>query len=331
MTPQRPIPFFDKPVRIATRGSTLALWQARHVAKLLQSAGAATELNVIKTTGDTIQDRFLHEIGGKGLFVKELEEALLQDRADIAVHSLKDLPVKLPKDYTLAAILPRHSFADVLILKSGHELLHGEGDLTAVDFRRGPLTIATSSLRRKSLLVPAGVTCVPVRGNVDTRIKKLQEQSWDGLILAEASLDRLELKVPRRRLEPAWFVPCAGQGALAIETLVGSPLQKLVQPFSCPETTFCVEVERTVLAALGGDCTMPFGCLVTGEKTDTKGPDTWLGRVVVADLNGRQARGEVRLHKSIREVGQLAHPMLDALKKAGVNEVLASLGLNHRL
>lgn len=255
---------------IATRGSKLALWQSHFVKSLLADKGIETELKIIKTKGDRVQDRFLHEMGGKGLFVKELEHAMQQMEADLAVHSLKDLPAVIPHPFILPAVLQRHSPRDVVILGEGSAIRNGEMSgahlLGAAELQRyGEMTLATSSLRRQSMIKAAcpAIKLVPIRGNVDTRIAKLQEHKWDGIILAEAALERLELHhLPRRVLDPQWFIPSPAQGALAIECLEDHPLRPILEQLDHKPTHHAVKIERGVLKALGGDCTMPIGCHV---------------------------------------------------------------------
>jgi len=317
-------------VRIATRGSQLALWQANHVSSLLQARGLTTELNIIKTTGDRVQDRFLHEIGGKGLFVRELEEAMKAGEADIAVHSLKDLPARIPAGFQLAAILPRHIPQDALIFnpKSLTRLKVPAGKfLSKVDLKNlGPLTIATASLRRQALLKGLGseINLVPVRGNVDTRIRKLNEGDWDGLILAGASLERLSLDhLPHRLLADEWYVPCAAQGALAIETPANSPFTQDLAAFSDATTYACATMERLILEKLGGDCTMPFGAFFF---PDLKKNET-VARALVLDYEGHEAR-YVHIFKGLPAT--LNHEtscqtMLEGLKTVGVTEILQAL------
>jgi len=316
-------------VRIATRGSQLALWQANHVSSLLQSRGLSTELNIIKTTGDRVQDRFLHEIGGKGLFVRELEEAMNADQADIAVHSLKDLPAKIPAGFQLAAILPRHIPQDALIFnpKSLSRLKIPEAKfLNKADLKNlGKMTIATASLRRQALLKGIGdqIHLVPVRGNVDTRIRKLNEGDWDGLILAGASLERLGLQdLPHRLLHDEWYVPCAAQGALAIETPAVSAFQKDLAAFSDPATFSCATIERLILERLGGDCTMPFGAFFFADGTGYT-----VGRALVLDYEGQEARFEHRFKGLPQDLDREAtcQIMMDGLKKAGVTTILQTL------
>lgn len=299
-------------LRIATRGSALALWQANHVAGKLNSNGIQTSLHVVKTTGDIVQDRFLGEIGGKGLFVKELEEAMLAGEAEIAVHSLKDMPVNLSPAFRFGAILARDPAHDVLIIRDKSAVSAGLSDsdgriLSAADLSSaGPLTVGTSSLRRSSQLarhVPK-FKCLPVRGNVDTRLRKLHEGQFDAIILAAASLHRLGEKlwdhVPRAGfivcpLEIHEFTPCAGQGALAIEVPNNGDLYaEALRPLHCVETAFCVAVERAVLRALGGDCTMPFGAFCRIE-TDAGGTRFAFASATLLDNHGEHASASVRV------------------------------------
>lgn len=323
----------SKPLILATRGSALALWQSQFIADQLNQLGQPVELNIVKTTGDQVQDRFLHEIGGKGLFIKELEESLKAGTADLAMHSLKDMPVQIPKGFRLAAILKRHAVTDVIIFKSSlYEKLSvtpgatlGAKELKAL----GPMKIATSSLRRQALLeqLNSGIVVQPVRGNVDTRIRKLQEQDWHALILAEASLDRLGLsKLTAHRLDPMWFVPCAGQGAIAIETLDDSSALATIGALDCAKTRLQISIERTVLQALGGDCTMPFGCLV---QPDARHDGYWLGRVVVLDMQGNSAMATHSMMEHLIGDGHtFATKLLDGLRSNGVNDILRRLGIS---
>lgn len=316
----------------------LALWQANFISQLLKNHGLDVTLSVIKTTGDMVQDRFLHEIGGKGLFIKELEEAMRAGRADLAMHSLKDLPVRLPEGFKLAAILERHTATDCIIFRQDTYKTLGitsNSPLGPDDLRKlGPLKVATSSLRRQALLtgLASGIEAKAVRGNVDTRLKKLEDKAngWDALVLAEASIERLDFKgLALHRLDPTWFVPCAGQGALAVETPTISAFLPTIRKINCPATELFTSIERQVLRALGGDCTMPFGCLVA---RDPSAPGHILGRVVVLDMTGREARAAVSLPEQSLENGETITQMLLAgLRADGVNDRLAALGLSQRI
>jgi hydroxymethylbilane synthase len=315
---------------IATRGSALALWQAQFVKGLLQAKGLPTNQLILKTTGDRVQDRFLHEIGGKGLFVKELEEALLDGRADLAVHSLKDMPAVVSTPFTLSAILPRHAATDVLILRDDVQArLKAPEVLTANQVSAlGALTVGTGSLRRQAILrrVAPALSCVGVRGNVDTRLRKLAEGEWDALILAEASLDRLSINgVSRHRLAADWFIPCAGQGALAIESREGDALSSWLGVLACAETTLAVSIERSVLARLGGDCTMPFGCLARRKD----------GATIEAAAAIYGPNGEIATARHQAPCGDPATfaltgfvtELLDQLRANGAQNVLKALGI----
>jgi hydroxymethylbilane synthase len=281
-----------KKIRIATRGSQLALWQANYVSGLLQQQGITSELVTIKTTGDRVQDRFLHEIGGKGLFVRELEKAMDNGDADIAVHSLKDLPAKTPEGFLLPAILKRHNPHDAMIFKPAtyERLAPAEGPLKPGDLKdMGAMTIATSSLRRQALLkaLQCPLKMVPVRGNVDTRLEKLKAENWDALILAAASLERLGLnELPYRLMATDWYVPCAAQGALAIECPKGSPHESVLRLLTDPATEKAATIERRILAELGGDCTMPFGAFITHDAAQNQSTI----HAVVLDYEGHEAR-----------------------------------------
>ena len=319
-----------KSATIATRGSALALWQAQFVKSLLAAKGLASEPLVLKTTGDRVQDRFLHEIGGKGLFVKELEEALLDGRADFAVHSLKDMPAVVQPPFTLSAILPRHAATDVLILRHDVQArLKAPPELSAADAAGlGSLTVGTGSLRRQAILKRAAPawTCIGVRGNVDTRLRKLAAGEWEALILAEASLDRLAIDgVSRHRLKPDWFIPCAGQGALALEALGHHALSPWLKDLGCAETTLAVTIERSVLARLGGDCTMPFGCLAR-----RKDAATFEASAAIYGPNGDIATAYHQAplgDPTSQDTKAFVSEMLRQLRASGAAAVLLALGI----
>ncbi len=332
-------------LRIATRGSPLALWQARHVAARLGAAGIKTSLHVVKTTGDIVQDRFLHEIGGKGLFVKELEEAMLAGHADIAVHSLKDMPVNLSPAFRTGAILKRHLAHDVLIVRAKSAASAGLSSsdnkwLSAADLASaGPLTVGTSSLRRSSLFARHApkLRCLPVRGNVDTRLRKLHDGQFDAIVLAAASLERLGDALWEHLPRPGFvvcsldadeFIPCAGQGALAIEIPNNGDLfAEILRPLHCAETAFCVEVERSVLRSLGGDCTMPFGALCRNEVA-ADGQRQWIASATLLSNDGEHASTRVSgtMSDDIAP-GHIATRMLSGLSEQGAADILTRLRL----
>jgi hydroxymethylbilane synthase len=234
---------------VGSRGSTLALWQARRVAARLEAMGAACEIRIIKTTGDKMTDVPLAKVGGKGLFTKEIEEALLAGEIDLAVHSLKDLPTVVPEGLTVAAIPEREDPRDALLGKPFEALAAG-------------MKVGTSSLRRAAQLknlVP-GLVIEDLRGNLDTRVRKLEEGQYDAIVLAAAGLSRLgwEDKISDR-LEPTMVCPAAGQGALAIETRDHGPAFELCRALDDAPARAAVTAERALLAALGGGCQAPIG------------------------------------------------------------------------
>ncbi|NRA64597.1 MAG: hydroxymethylbilane synthase [Pseudobacteriovorax sp.] len=291
-----------KKITIASRGSKLALWQANYVADKLKLIGIDSDISVVSTQGDRVQDRFLHEFGGKGVFVRELEQSLAVGTADIAVHSLKDLPATTPEGFTIPAILKRHNPHDAIIFREG-VLKNPEKTpkfLSLDHFSKmRHLTIGTSSLRRQSLFKSVGnkFKLHPVRGNVDTRIRKLQEGNWDALILAAASLERLQIDVEHRFIDLEWFVPCAAQGALAIECRKDHPLIPAIKTLSDDRSYMAAQTERMLLQKLGGDCTMPCGIHVTTSPTQTK------ARALILNYQGKAARAYQQYDQDILSLG----------------------------
>jgi hydroxymethylbilane synthase len=238
------------PTIIGSRGSALALWQARHIASKLADLGVETRIQIIKTTGDKIQDVPLSQIGGKGLFTKEIEEALLAGTIDLAVHSLKDMPTEIPQGLTLAAIPEREDPSDALV------------GATLADLKPG-VRVGTSSLRRAAQLhaLNRGLIIETLRGNVDTRLRKLDQGQYDAIVLAAAGLRRLGWQDRIRELFPAEVMcPAVGQGALAIETRDdGGPAWEIVKKLDHADSRKAVEAERALLAVLGGGCQVPIG------------------------------------------------------------------------
>jgi hydroxymethylbilane synthase len=321
-----------KNVTLVTRGSPLALWQADFVTQKLAVLGVQANRLIVKTTADRVQDRFLHEMGGKGLFVKELEEALLDGRADLAVHSLKDMPAALPHGFQLSAILSRHASTDLLIFrKEVGERLKPSAEISSDEIQSfGSLVVGTGSLRRQALLKKYApqIKTQGVRGNVDTRLRKLDEGQWDALILAEASLDRLSLKEGRvvSRLSPSWFIPCAGQGALAIEARAHDAFGDWLRTLGDPLTTLAVEIERGVLLRLGGDCMLPFGCIVRPDGTSLRGEAAIFSRE--GDVAGAQhvAPMPKDLDRNSFRDSFIDH-LVKGLKSTGGASIMEKLGL----
>lgn len=240
-------------LRIGSRGSQLALWQANHISSLLRRQGHTVSIEVIKTTGDKITDVALAKVGTKGMFTKEIEEALADKRVDLAVHSLKDLPTELPPAFMLAAVPIREDPRDVL-LSVNHSRIE---DLPC------EARVGTSSLRRQAQLhaLRSDLEIISLRGNVDTRLRKLHSGEFDAIILAAAGITRLGLTSNvREYIAPEQMCPAAGQGALAIEIRADDALTVAALKFlNHPPTRAAVECERAALNALGGGCQVPIG------------------------------------------------------------------------
>jgi hydroxymethylbilane synthase len=242
---------------IATRESRLAMWQAEHVKALLEQHGHQITLLGMTTLGDQILDRTLSKVGGKGLFVKELEVALEQGRADLAVHSLKDVPMALPEGFVLACVMEREDPRDAFVSNLYANL---------ADLPQGAV-VGTSSLRRMALLraLRPDLKIEPLRGNLDTRLRKLDEGLYDAIVLAAAGLKRLGLNARiRDTFEPDVMLPAAGQGALGIE--VRTDRQDVIDalaPLAHQLTWLTVAAERAVSRAMGGSCSMPLAAFAT--------------------------------------------------------------------
>jgi hydroxymethylbilane synthase len=317
----------QKTIRIASRGSKLALWQANFVADKLQKLGHSTKIITLTTKGDIIQDRFLHEIGGKGLFIKELETALLNGDADIAVHSLKDLPAVVQKPFTLSAILKRHSPNDIVIFNEAVPIKSLPDVMSAADLAKAPISsLGTSSLRRTCLLKSFApkVAAQPLRGNVDTRIAKLKQGMWDAIILSHAAIERLEITdINFRVLDTTTFVPCAGQGALTIESLAESPITpEITKAFDHTDTRYAVSVERETLRLLGGDCTMPIGvyCTVSGSTAQA--------RALLVDNDGNLAKAHLQwTRKTPTDYPEAANQLVAQLLNNGGHQILKNLNI----
>ncbi|MEJ5368653.1 MAG: hydroxymethylbilane synthase [Bryobacteraceae bacterium] len=294
-------------LRIGSRGSQLALWQARRVAELLAGLGVETEIEIIRTTGDRITDVPLARAGSKGLFTKEIEEALLEGRIDLAVHSLKDLPTELPAGLVLAAVPERESPFDAMVGRRLDELPSGA-------------RVGTSSLRRAAQLrrLRPDVRIEDIRGNLDTRLRKLDEGRYDAIVLASAGLRRLgwggriaEL------LEPERMCPAVGQGALGIETRAApDPAFEICSRLDNPAVRAAVEAERALLESLGGGCQVPLGAYAELEGGQLR------LRAVVADPEGSAVFECVETGPAGQPV-ELGRRAAEALLAAGARGVVA--------
>jgi hydroxymethylbilane synthase len=243
-----------KAQRIGTRGSALALWQARSIAQALRGiTGLEPEIVIIKTSGDKFQQTSFSQIGTKGVFIKELEDALLDERVDLAVHSMKDVPTEMPEGLTIAAIGKREDVRDALLSASGE---------TLTSLPQGA-RVGTSSLRRQSQLLHArrDLRVLELRGNVDTRIEKLRRGDYDAIVLAKAGLDRLGLSGNISEVLPHQVsLPAAGQGAIGIEARAGDAATlRILAALEDGESRSAVTAERSALAGLGGGCQVPIG------------------------------------------------------------------------
>jgi len=304
----------QKRLRIGTRGSALALWQAEWVRSQLLAGQQEliVELVVIKTTGDKILDVPLAMVGGKGLFVKEIEEALLDGRADLAVHSVKDMPAELPEGLHLAAMPPREDPRDALISKNGaglDKLPHGA-------------RVGTSSLRRAAQLLHLrpDLRIETLRGNVDTRLRKLKSEGLDAIVLAAAGLKRMELsQVVSEYLEPERILPAVGQGALGIETRIADVFtNEIVASLIHQQTMITVRAERAFLKRMEGGCQVPIGGYATTED------ETLILTGMVADLQGvRLIRKEMR--GDARQPEVLGESLAEVVLESGGREILAEI------
>lgn len=294
-------------LRIGSRGSQLALWQANHISALLRERGHQVELEIIKTTGDKIIDVALAQVGTKGMFTKEIEDALAEGRVDLAVHSLKDLPTELPPGFELVAITERVNARDVFL--SVH--------YDCLDALPKGAKIGTSSLRRQAQLKAfrSDLVIHPLRGNVDTRVRKLEEGEYDAIILAAAGLTRLgKTQLVKEYLSEDFMCPAAGQGALGIEIRESDVEMRKHLAFlnnaAARAATIC---ERTLLNKLGGGCQVPIGAFA--EIKDGKLKLTG----VVARPDGSEVLREQQSGSDPRALGELVG---DTLLKRGAVKIL---------
>jgi hydroxymethylbilane synthase len=305
----------DRPLRIGTRGSALALWQTERVRAELGERGQATERIEIRTTGDVVVDRPLSRIGTMALFTKQLDDALLEHRIDLAVHSLKDLPTVLPWGIAIAAVSVREDPRDALV---------GRSRMSFAALPPGA-TVATSSLRRRAQLLRArpDLEIVDVRGNVDTRLAKLESSGWAAIVLASAGLVRLGLDHRiGERLDPELMLPAPGQGALAVTVRAddGRTARVVRAAIHDERTAICVAAERAFLRRLEGGCQVPVAALATIEGDHLR----LRGRI--ASLDGRlTAEGEDAGTAEEGAADALGRLLADTVHARGGAEILAEV------
>jgi hydroxymethylbilane synthase len=271
-----------KTIRIGTRDSELALWQAHTVQKQLQDLGYATEIIAVKSDGDLILDKPLYELGITGIFTKTLDIAMINGQVDIAVHSMKDVPTALPKGIVQAAVLERANVLDILVHKGNLDFLDKEA------------TIATGSLRRQAQWWNKypNHTVVDLRGNVNTRMQKLKDNEWNGAVFAAAGLERINLK-PDSFINLDWMIPAPAQGAMVVLAMENDAFTiDAVSQLNDIETEICTYIERQFLRTLEGGCTAPIGALAKYNENN----DTVDFKCILLSIDGKQ---KLEIEKSV--------------------------------
>lgn len=292
---------------IGTRGSKLALAQANLVSGLLAKNGVRAEIKIIKTCGDTFTDRPLHEVSGFGVFVREIDDTMLAGEIDIAVHSMKDVPTERPIELTIAAVMKRDSPYDFLLTREGSKLK---------DLPEGAI-IGTTSLRRRAQLLRARPDLVirELRGNIDTRLRKLKEGQYDGILLAEAGLERMKWDIAGERLSPDNFIPSANQGTVVIVTKKDSEPERAASALDDDKTRIETRIERIIIGILGGGCLVPIGAFA-----QTQGDNIHV-RTEVLSVDGKR---HVKIDEFINpaEYEQEAKRIGNELKQKGGGELV---------
>ncbi len=296
----------EKTIKIGTRDSELALWQAHTVEKLLQDLGHKTQIIAVKSTGDLVLDKPLYELGITGIFTKTLDIAMLNGEIDIAVHSMKDVPTALPQGIMQAAVLERANVNDILVYKNNLKFIDNEA------------IIATGSLRRQAMWLnkyPHHKT-VDLRGNVNTRLQKLNDNDWNGAIFAAAGLDRINLK-PDNYENLDWMTPAPAQGAMVVLAMQNDPYCiDALSEINHLETDICTYIERQFLKTLEGGCTAPIGALATFKDDEI----TFKG--VLLSIDGKQ-KIEVGKTVPIQEWKKLGYHLAQEILQNGGIELMA--------
>ncbi|MCZ8229838.1 hydroxymethylbilane synthase [Flavobacterium sp.] len=297
-------------IRIGTRDSELALWQAHTVEKKLNDLGYKTEIIAVKSEGDIILDKPLYELGITGIFTKTLDVAMISGQVDIAVHSMKDVPTALPQGIVQAAVLERANTLDILVHKGNLDFLQGNG------------TIATGSLRRQAqwLHKYPNHKVVDLRGNVNTRMQKLQDSDWNGAVFAAAGLERINLK-PTDFINLDWMIPAPAQGAMVVVAMAEDEFcREAVSELNDIETEVCTHIERQFLRRLEGGCTAPIGALATYNEDE----DTIHFEGVLFSIDGQQ---KIAINKvvPIEEWKNLGYHSAEEILNNGGTELMKTI------
>jgi hydroxymethylbilane synthase len=300
----------EKTIRIGTRDSELALWQAHTVQKQLNDLGYKTEIIAVKSQGDIILDKPLYELGITGIFTKTLDIAMINGQVDIAVHSMKDVPTALPIGIVQAAVLKRANILDILVHKGNLDFLESNG------------TIATGSLRRQAMWWNKypNHNVVDLRGNVNTRMQKLNENDWNGAVFAAAGLERINLK-PENYINLDWMIPAPAQGAMVVVAMANDEVSlDALSQLNHIETEICTYIERQFLKTLEGGCTAPIGAIATyNEKEDSinfKG--------VLLSIDGKQ-KLEIEKNVDISEWKKLGFNSAQEILNNGGKELMTEI------
>jgi hydroxymethylbilane synthase len=300
----------EKTVRIGTRDSELALWQAHTVEKKLNDLGYKTEIIAVKSQGDIILDKPLYELGITGIFTKTLDIAMINGQVDIAVHSMKDVPTALPIGIVQGAVLERANTLDILVHKGNLDFLEGKG------------TIATGSLRRQAQWWNKypNHNVVDLRGNVNTRMQKLQENDWNGAVFAAAGLERINLK-PENYINLDWMIPAPAQGAMVVVAMANDDFcRDAVAQLNDIETEVCTHIERQFLKTLEGGCTAPIGALARYNEIE----DTIHFNGVLFSIDGKQ-KIEVNKIVPIEEWKKLGYNSAQEIFANGGTKLMATI------
>jgi len=300
----------EKTIRIGTRDSELALWQAHTVEKKLNDLGYKTEIIAVKSQGDIILDKPLYELGITGIFTKTLDIAMINGQVDIAVHSMKDVPTALPIGIVQGAVLERANTLDILVHKGNIDFLETNG------------TIATGSLRRQAMWLNKypNHTVVDLRGNVNTRMQKLNDNDWNGAVFAAAGLERINLK-PTDFIDLDWMIPAPAQGAMVVVAMANNEfVLDAVSQLNDVETEVCTHIERQFLKILEGGCTAPIGALATYSELE----DTFTFKGILLSIDGKQ-KLEIEKTVDVSEWKKLGFNCAKEILDNGGAELMATI------